>query len=612
MPRSPSPPPRGGYRRSYRDESPPWAARERDDFRYRGESSRYREYDRRDPREEPGYGSRGGYGYGRDREYDYDSARRRGGSPLRRSFSVSSRDYEYDPSPPKSRRSRSRSRSKSRSRSRTGTPEEGQITSPLPSSNENAPAAVKSSSNPAGLPPRPRSPPPPISSRRRSRSPPPYRGYARERERERDWRDRDRDRDYYYRRSRSPYSPPPVRRRGGRSPSIVSSISTRSPSSRPSPVKRYQSRSRSPERPPRQRSRFPSPAPVSTPITPAPPPRPIPVAVPLSNTSIGKPMLNKIPPSAPRSERLPIPGLPPTGPRALAHLNTPIPVPLGRTLGMNRSIPPTAPAPVVKEEIRPSPSTPSAGLSDPSKAPPAAEPSTGVTGTPRLSWSERKTLLSPSTSTSINQSNTPEPTKISPTPTPTPGPVVINPYTGKPFGQARAAAAQGNSSPAAPSTPSIMEDIKPKIDEIDARPPTPPVIHQDTKPSTEPTPVLTRPNPPTGPSHRTSLAPVPVPVPVVNEAELAERKAKEEESRILAELPSLKVPFGGLSWEIELSNYNHRMIGLSNNTLRAQSAARHAAMILADAEAERIAAGERRKICEDQLLSFSVGIIPGV
>ena len=51
---------------------------------------------------------------------------------------------------------------------------------------------------------------------------------------------------------------------------------------------------------------------------------------------------------------------------------------------------------------------------------------------------------------------------------------------------------------------------------------------------------------------------------------------------------------------------------LQQNTFRAQSAARHAAAVLADAEIERFAAGERRKVVEAQLMAGSLGITLGV
>lgn len=38
-----------------------------------------------------------------------------------------------------------------------------------------------------------------------------------------------------------------------------------------------------------------------------------------------------------------------------------------------------------------------------------------------------------------------------------------------------------------------------------------------------------------------------------NEAEMAEMRAKEEEARIMAELPQLTIPFGGAQWEADVS-----------------------------------------------------------
>ena len=39
----------------------------------------------------------------------------------------------------------------------------------------------------------------------------------------------------------------------------------------------------------------------------------------------------------------------------------------------------------------------------------------------------------------------------------------------------------------------------------------------------------------------------------MSEAEVAAIRAKEEEARIMAELPPLKVPFGRAQWEIDVS-----------------------------------------------------------
>jgi hypothetical protein len=73
----------------------------------------------------------------------------------------------------------------------------------------------------------------------------------------------------------------------------------------------------------------------------------------------------------------------------------------------------------------------------------------------------------------------------------------------------------------------------------------------------------------------------------------------------------LKVPFVGL-WESELAAHTNRVAPLVLTTLRAQATMRVAAAVLADAEAERAAAGERRKVVEEQLTAGSLGGIMGV
>lgn len=118
--------------------------------------------------------------------------------------------------------------------------------------------------------------------------------------------------------------------------------------------------------------------------------------------------------------------------------------------------------------------------------------------------------------------------------------------------------------------------------------------------------------------------------PQMNEAEMAELRAKEEEARISAELPELKVPFTSAPWEIEVSqlfatllalripltgtqleqHFRH-MKTLEQNTIRAQSAQRIANAMWSDAEADRVAASERRRIAEEQLAkasSLGVGV----
>jgi hypothetical protein len=112
----------------------------------------------------------------------------------------------------------------------------------------------------------------------------------------------------------------------------------------------------------------------------------------------------------------------------------------------------------------------------------------------------------------------------------------------------------------------------------------------------------------------------------VDEAELAGIKAKEEEARITAELPKLAIPFGGSQWEtdvsvdrkhevltliIQLDGYYTRSQLLQQNIDRAKSAQRIAGAVLADAEAEMVAATERGRITEEQLAkatSLGVGI----
>ena len=50
---------------------------------------------------------------------------------------------------------------------------------------------------------------------------------------------------------------------------------------------------------------------------------------------------------------------------------------------------------------------------------------------------------------------------------------------------------------------------------------------------------------------------------VVDEAELAEQKAREEDARIMAELPELKVPFVRAKWENDVSVRSARFCLLS-------------------------------------------------
>lgn len=583
MPRSPSPTPRLPRRPFIEDSPQRFRDRDpRDDYRYRGEPSRYRgpagfDRDRRDLRDRDWRD--------RDVERDYDRGPRFGG---RQSWYARDRDAERmrerddrdrirSPLPARpgipliDRDQRTREPIEGSTKARSeGTPEEGQITSPVA-----APPTI------SGLPPRPRSPPrsPP---RRRSRSPPPFRRFERE-----PWRDRERDRDrdrFYRRRSPSPYSP--IRRR--RSPS-VSSASTPSRSSRFSPIKRGISpaersrRTRSPmsEKPqhltspepmsPVDQSRPLSRASASGPTRPQTPSllpptlsalqQPAPPTLshtqPLSTPSVST-FPKRPPPTGPRSERLGL--VPPTGPRALAHLYGGRPAaprvsyttPIAGLSGTNPT--PTA---TVKNDSHASttPETPSATLQ--AHAPPTG-PSSG-----RLSWSERKNVLSQPHPTASEQTSS------------------FNPYAPVPSHNGQTAHRRDDSSPPAPA-PQSSSSV-----------------------STTPLPRILTPAAEELPNVEES---------VIAEEELAERKAKEEKTRILAELPPVLIGFGGAAWETELASHMHHYTSLVQNTLRLQAAQRLAAASLADAEAERVAVMERSKICDEQLMSgtLGVGIIGGI
>ncbi|ODO11801.1 hypothetical protein I350_00585 [Cryptococcus amylolentus CBS 6273] len=605
MPRSPSPPRLPHRPRTYRDDSPPYPPR--DDYRFarepryrntnydRNERPDWRDRERDDDRDwdyqRPRYPAGRTSWFSRDRERDERMTAR---SPLPRRPVAPPMDRERERERGRDERAMSMAAEGSAKARSEGTPEEGQITSPVHP--PPAPPVLPPISSMAGLPARPHSPP--IRSpaiRRRTRSPPPFRRVERDswRDRDREVRERDWDRDRFFRRrSPSPYSPP-VRRR--RSPS-VSSASTPSRSSRLSPLKRALSpvsdrrRSRSPSEnrsrfepphspspPPRSELHTPSPPPATAPEVSAPAPapapaRPVPIAVPLSGFNQ---FAKRPPPTGPRSMGgAAAPGFaPPTGPRALAHLYGGRPPPTGprayaplstaslasagRATAMI-STPVSATPP--REEIEPprasrAPSeTPSAHSTSTKDAPPSG---------PRLSWSERKTL---------------------PAQTPTPGPapgLTLAPV---------AAVARATASPYAVSPSVNVNTVRTPYNQPASSSPTSvaatayPVSaeQEDVKPQVE--------------------------EPVLSEDQLAEMRAKEEEARVLAELPPVAVPFGGAQWEIDLANHHHHYTSLLQNTLRTHSIQRHAAMALADAEAERAAAVERRRICEGQLMAGMVGV----
>lgn len=290
--------------------------------------------------------------------------------------------------------------------------------------------------------------------------------------------------------------------------------------------------------------------------TPQPPVPSLAHAQPSSTPSVST-FPKRPPPTGPRSERL---GLaPPSGPRALAHLyggrpaapRVPYATPIAGLSGANPT--PTA---TVKNDFQESTTPETASATLQANAPPTG-PSSG-----RLSWSERKNVLP------------------QPHPTPTSEQISgVNPYAPLPSGQA--AHRQGGSSPPVPAP------------------------HSSSSVSTTPLPPVLTP---------AAEEPTNVEESVVAEEELAEMKAKEEKARISAELPPVLIGFGTATWETELASHIHHYTSLVQNTLRLQAAQRLAAASLADAEAERIAAIERSKICDEQLMSGTLGggIIGGI
>lgn len=62
----------------------------------------------------------------------------------------------------------------------------------------------------------------------------------------------------------------------------------------------------------------------------------------------------------------------------------------------------------------------------------------------------------------------------------------------------------------------------------------------------------------------------------------------------------------------QLTNHYKHMRTLEHHTFKAQSGMRIAAAVLADAEAERLAAMDRRKVAEAQLVAGSMGMSAGI
>jgi len=551
MPRSPSPPPRYRQDRRYRDDSPP--------RRYQEDRIRDRRWE--DPRRDD---FRGGYSRPRDDDYrrrDWDDRAR---GPVR--------EYDRDPSP-SYRRPPSDKAGSSRGSpmktlqtpgGRSGTPEEGQITSPVP------PSASKA------LPSRPRSPRSPLPFRRRSPSPPRRFGdkpFVRDRRgwEGRDSRDWERDRDRF--RDDRPYSRfdrPDSRDRNDRfdrndrdrfdrgdsRSRTPPSYNRRSPSPSSLLSRSRSSRLTSPRKiSPNKRSpaRRSSPPPLRRLPSPEPASTATAPAGPSETVSAPAPRESKPPPFA--FTKPPPSGprgdrAPPTGPRALSGGFQP------------RFSPYIAPPPKlepVKIERRESPEPaeekPTASVVNPYRTAAAATP-LGPGG--RLSWADRNSVSGPST---------------------------------------------------APSP-------------VDTKSPVTPVVHrQDSISSTIKAETVAGPGPFTE-MHRVKQE--------AEDVKMEEVKPSntDAEARIMEEIAHFPNRYGTAQWELDVSaalrttipqpadrqleaHYQHsHTIAVQVN--KAQSAARIAAAVLADAEAERAAAADRTRTVMDLLRagdSWNMGIM---
>ncbi|GFZ43205.1 hypothetical protein JCM24511_00924 [Saitozyma sp. JCM 24511] len=223
---------------------------------------------------------------------------------------------------------------------------------------------------------------------------------------------------------------------------------------------------------------------------------------------------------------------------------------------------------------------------------PVATPPSG----PRLSWSERK-KQSPAGPSFVNTG-------------------VVTPNISSPLSPQTGAAPGAPLASAQPSAGTIKVESPLSYPSVSPLPP-----RQAEEPEIKPpivTPSVNAPAlssmVPVPPSHQLAQTVEPVfkvevkPERRLTEAELAEARAKVEEARIMAELPPVKLSYSSGSWRDELEKDQAGITQLHTTTLRNQSAYRLAAAVLADAEAERIAAGERRKITEEQLMAGSLGM----
>ena len=595
MPRSPSPYFRD---RRYRD-SPPrrYAPRDRD-----GDWEQDR---RREDRDERSWGSYHRQRDDRQRDRDWDRPRERFEG---RHYEDSDRDRDtemdrggYGRRPRSPSRSRSRSPlihrppQASASASAAASGGGGRVPSPMKSGRSTSKKSVTPEEGQITSP-----------VRRERRSPVPVPLY-RNRVQEAPPRDIARD-DYERPAYREPRYPP----------SGPSSYSRRSPSPPPPPISRRRSRSRT-RTPPRSRSPTPSSYSYSSRSRSSPEKQRSPRRPPVAQSNLSRLYVDRDrerdrdrpvgfpsarqPPSGPRSDRAP-----PTGPRVVS--------------GERPSAPPSGPS------AERAPPAASASSTNPYAAP--------IERDPRGSFGRSGVISNPPARGSPLRPQSPSDNTAPPPRLDTPTQEIENPY-GRPTGQGNVGG--GNAARLSWSDRKFGQARSPTR-------PAGPVSRGDQSDQSVQgrSPSQTKPLHPdqrnlgtsTGTEDQQSIGRQPQAPP--EDPEVVARRTVE--ARIRAEMPSVKLWSTKPKWEMEVSahpchytfrwtqipglpreltltnfqldaHYKH-LSTLQQNTVRAQSAARLAGMVLADAEGERYAAGERRKSVEAQLVASSMGVSAGL
>ncbi|ORX34189.1 hypothetical protein BD324DRAFT_637018 [Kockovaella imperatae] len=512
-----------------------------------------------------------GYNQGRDSR-DWDDYSRSGGrgGPGPSSYRDRYRDDERDRDrdyrrqyrPPRSRSPVSGRGSPVKSRApsvsaggRSASPEEGQITSPART----------------GAQDQPRKPVPIPFYRDRIQD-------RRDRERDRDMEDRRRgprdgprygsrynpgDQSGPSRRPRSPYSPP--RHLDRRSRSSSQSSYSYSSHSRSSPEKSSLSPRRRPPSQPREG--YP------------PPPQG-------DKSGSGFPSVARPPPSGPRSDRPP-----PAGPRALNSEFRPFPPP------------PLPPAPSLAARDRSNSSNPYGGSTE--------------TSTANASMRPLPLEISQARRSSPYQSSTHSEVTSPLDPVSTPAQEIENPY-GRPI----------NATSQAVGNPGRLSWAERRVSGQQPTASASPVhINQDYQPSTASSPMTNPPDrqdaasavkiePPAWSgriaSHPASSEDSKPALTIVKQEELNLNTQPQMDAKIRSELPDIRLWSTMPKWELDLANHYSHLAALQQTTMRAQSALRLATATVADAEAERIAAGERRKVAETQLVANTLGMGVGI